>query len=265
MNLMNMLRLCGMVAIGWTLGGLESGVFRPHRRPAVETTFFLPEPALHAAVALSVPTLGGRDEYRLVDRSTGAGQAARRCLTTRAGDLCASRPGATRKAIEEAVGRWNRSNAAGGQAFCGLGLFSLADPTVVHSIDLDVLPTGRPCWVPGRPGDLLFPGGDGQLHRCHLARDRTGTQGLRIRAGMTASSARRAATQAGDLAVCRTGIGQRVHLRSGLACRRATAKVLVRLAQPCRHTTRGSCGSSLQGSGGSRCRIAAMRSCLPAG
>jgi len=64
------------------------------------------------------------------------------------------------------------------------------------SIDLDMLPTGRPCWVPGEPGDLLFPAGDGQLHRCHLTRDQNVRAGPSDQSGMTASSARGAKTHA---------------------------------------------------------------------
>ncbi len=195
MNLMNLVRLCGVVAIGWTLLALGVGVFRPHRRPAVETNFFLPQPALHEAVALCVPTLGGIDEYRLVDRSTG--QAKPLALPDDASwGFVRVSPWRDREGNEEAVGRWTRFNAGGERAFCGLGLFSLADPTVVHSIDLDMLPTGRPCWVPGEPGDLLFPAGDGQLHRCHLTRARDVRAGTSDQSGMTASSGRGAKTHA---------------------------------------------------------------------
>ena len=31
-----------------------------------------------------------------------------------------------------------------------------------------MLPTGKPCWVPARPGEILFPAGDGQLYRCNI-------------------------------------------------------------------------------------------------
>ncbi len=170
MNLMNMVRLCGLVVIGWTLMAMGVGMFGSLGRPAIETNFFLPKPALHEAVAISPPRLKGMEEYRLIDRSTGQAEPLPLPEDASWGFVTVS-PWRDQEGNLEAVGRWSRLNASGEQAFCGLGLFSLADTTVVHSIDLDVLPTGKPCWVPGRPGDLIFPAGDGQLHRCHLTRD----------------------------------------------------------------------------------------------
>ena len=67
----------------------------------------------------------------------------------------------------EAVGRW--ANPGGDGAFCGWGLFRLSDGAVLSRIAVDVLPSGRPCWVPGHPRTIVFPAGDGQLHRCRLA------------------------------------------------------------------------------------------------
>ncbi len=194
MNLMNMVRLCGLVVIGWILMALGVGMCGSSRRPSVETNFFLPKPSLHEAVAVSQSKRGGVEEYRLVDRSTGRAEPLPLPEDASWGFLSVS-PWRDQEGNLEAVGRWNRFNARGEQAFCGLGLFSLADTSVVHSIDLDVLPTGRPCWVPGRSGDLLFPAGDGQLHRCHLARDRDGQSGTPDRGGTAAGAARLAATR----------------------------------------------------------------------
>ena len=163
-------------------------MFRPHRRPAVESDFLLAGAVPHhEAVALCVPTLGGMDEYRLVDRSTGRakpfalpderelGICARLCRgATRNGQR------GSRRAMDPVQRRVE------GKLSAAWGCSALADPTVVHSIDLDVLPTGRPCWVPGRPGRilLLFPKGDGQLHRCHLTPGpKRSEQGRRIRVG----------------------------------------------------------------------------------
>ena len=172
MNLMSLVRLCGVVAIGWTLLAMGIGAFRAdHRHTAEETNFFLPEPALHEAVAVSPFKVQGMDEYRLVDRSTG--RVGPLALPEDANwGLVSVSPWRDRAGNLEAVGRWSRRADSGEEGFCGLGLFRLSDATVVHSINLDVLPTGRPCWVPGRPGDLLFPAGDGQLHHCRLARNR---------------------------------------------------------------------------------------------
>ncbi len=170
MNLMNMVRLFGLVLIGWTFLALGVGVCRSNRRPAEETHFFLPKPALHEAVGVSRTQLTCVEEYRLVDRSTGNAQPLPLPQDATWGFVTVS-PWRDQDGNLEAVGRWSRPGVLGDESFYGLGLFRVSDATVVRSIDLDVLPTGKPCWVPGRPGDLLFPAGDGQLHRCRLTRD----------------------------------------------------------------------------------------------
>src|SRR5262249_55721944 len=109
------------------------------------------------------------DEYRLVDRSTGRTERLPLPDDERWGCVSVS-PWRDQDGNLEAVGRWNRLDPREGQAFCGLGLFRLSNPAVVDRIELDVLPTGTPCWIPDRPGDFLFPAGDGQLYRCHIAR-----------------------------------------------------------------------------------------------
>jgi hypothetical protein len=170
MNLMNMIRLFGFVLIAWTVLALGVGVCRTNLRPAEETHFFLPEPALHEAVGVSRSQLTCVEEYRLVDRSTGKAQALRLPEDATWGFVTVS-PWRDQDGNLEAIGRWSRPGAPGEQSFYGLGLFRVSDASIVRSIDLDVLPTGKPCWVPGRPGDLLFPAGDGQLHRCRLTHD----------------------------------------------------------------------------------------------
>jgi hypothetical protein len=169
MNLMNMVRLCGLVAIGWTLMALGIGVLGIKGSPPAATNFFLPEPSLHETLAVSRSGLAGLEEYRLVDRSTGS--ALPLALPEDEKWACLSvAPWRDQEGNLEAAGRWIRRNPTAEQAFCGLGLLRLGDTKVVDRIDLDVLPTGRPCWVPGRPGDLLFPAGDGLLYRCRLTR-----------------------------------------------------------------------------------------------
>ena len=168
MNLMNMVRLCGLVAIGWILMALGLGVLGIKGPEPAATNFFLPEPSLHQALAVCRSSLSGPEEYRLVDRSTGSTRLL--SLPEDENWACLSvSPWLNQEGNLEAVGRWTRRNPTADQAFCGLGLLRLGDTTVVDRIDLDVLPTGRPCWVPDRPGDLLFPAGDGLLYRCRLA------------------------------------------------------------------------------------------------
>ena len=169
MNLMNIIRLCGVVVIGWTLLAMGVGALHDDRgRAAQETNFFLPQPALHEAVAVSPFKLDGMEEYRLVDRSSGH-EKPMALPDQGSWSLVRISPWRDQDGNLEAVGRWSRRDSRGDEGFWGLGLFRLSDSTVVQSIDLDVLPTGRPCWVPGRPGDLVFPAGDGQLHRCRLS------------------------------------------------------------------------------------------------
>ncbi len=64
-----------------------------------------------------------------------------------------------------AAGRWVHRE---GGPFCGLGVFRVSDSAVLCRVATEILPTGRPCWVPGQPRTFLFPGGDGRLHRCRL-------------------------------------------------------------------------------------------------
>ena len=68
----------------------------------------------------------------------------------------------------KAAGRWV-CRREGEEEFCGIGFLTLPDSTVRNRVALDVLPTGKPYWVHGRPGEVLFPAADGQLYRCNVA------------------------------------------------------------------------------------------------
>ena len=48
--------------------------------------------------------------------------------------------------------------------FWGLARLQLPEGNVIDKVNLDILPTGRPCWVPDRPGRVLFAAGDGHLY-----------------------------------------------------------------------------------------------------
>jgi hypothetical protein len=169
MNLTNLVRLCGAVALAWVLLAMGVGMSGIKARPFPEASYFLPKPAVHEAIAVSRAQRPGHEEFRLVDRSTGKTVPFPLPEDERWGCLSVS-PWRDQDGDLEAVGRWARLDPAGGRAYCGLGLFRLSNPAIVHRIELDLLPTGKPCWVPGRPGDFVFPAGDGQLHRCHLSR-----------------------------------------------------------------------------------------------
>jgi hypothetical protein len=48
-------------------------------------------------------------------------------------------------------------------------LFRLTDGAVLGRIATEILPMGRPCWVPDHPRTIVFPAGDGRLYWCRLA------------------------------------------------------------------------------------------------
>jgi hypothetical protein len=41
-------------------------------------------------------------------------------------------------------------------------------------VPLEIIATGRPCLLPGPPGEILFPSGDGRLYRCNLSENSQG-------------------------------------------------------------------------------------------
>ena len=49
--------------------------------------------------------------------------------------------------------------------FLDLVRLRLPEGKVIDRVQVDVLPTSRPCWVPDRPGSIVFAAGDGQLYR----------------------------------------------------------------------------------------------------
>ncbi len=119
---------------------------------------------MHSPRASTDPShIGG---YRLIDQTTGRVKS----LTLPEGEawsLLSVSPWRDKDGNLEAAGRWV-SRGEGADEFCGLGCLSLPSSTVKKRITLDVLPTGKPCWVPARPGEVLFPAGDGHLYRCKI-------------------------------------------------------------------------------------------------
>ena len=53
---------------------------------------------------------------------------------------------------------------AAGRSFWGLARLRVPEGEVIEEFKLDLLPTGRACWVPAHPGRILFAAGDGQLY-----------------------------------------------------------------------------------------------------
>jgi len=171
MNLMSLTRLLVLLTIGWTVVAMGAGVLGLGAGATESPSHFIPRPSFHDAVSSTRPELPGSEEFHLIDRTTGRIDPFPVPEDDRWGLFSVS-PWRDRDGNLEAVGRWVvRARDSGEQAFCGLGLFRLTDGVVKSRIALDVLPTGRPCWVPGRPRELLFPAGDGRLHRCQIADD----------------------------------------------------------------------------------------------
>jgi hypothetical protein len=56
-----------------------------------------------------------------------------------------------------------------GTSFWGLARLRMLDGAEIGRVRLDILPTSPPCWLPDRPGEILFAAGDGQLYRQSLS------------------------------------------------------------------------------------------------
>jgi hypothetical protein len=167
MNLMTLVRLLVAVVVGWTAVSLSAGVLGVVVHQAPEQTFFLPRPALEDAISAGKYDSRGRVRYDLLDQTNGRAEP----LTLPEQDawsLLSVSPWRNKDGELEAAGRWV-SRGVDDEAFCGIGFLTLPGTTVKKRVTLDVLPTGKPCWVPARPGEILFPAGDGQLYRCSIA------------------------------------------------------------------------------------------------
>jgi hypothetical protein len=164
---MTFVRLMGMLAIGWMVIALGAGVLGVGAPEPAGRTFYLRAPSLQDAIQAGPTNLNPLGEYRLLDRTTG--QTSSLALPKdEKWSLLSVAPWRDRDGNLQAAGRWV-SRTEGDEWFMGLGLVTLTGSTHVTRVPLDVLPTGKPCWVPDRPGEVLFPAGDGQLYRCSLA------------------------------------------------------------------------------------------------
>jgi hypothetical protein len=167
MNLMSLLRLMGFLVIAWTVLAVGAGMYG-FADPAGSTAeFFIPRPALHEIVSLDRVHRPTNARPALFDQSTGRIEPMPLPAQFQ-WELLTVSPWRSRDGRLEAVGRWVDWSNGDGESLCGLGLFRLPDATVVRRVTLDVLPTSRPCWVPDRPGELLFAAGDGRLYRCRI-------------------------------------------------------------------------------------------------
>jgi hypothetical protein len=167
MNLMTFVRLLVLVVVGWTVLALGAGMLGIGRLDFSESTFFVARPSLHDALPMSRREDPLPAEYWLLDQTTGHSKAM--ALSAQENwSLLSISPWRDKDGKLEAAGRWVCRNE-GQEGFCGIGCLTLPDSTVKNRVTLDVFPTGRPCWVYGCPGAVLFPTADGQLYRCNIA------------------------------------------------------------------------------------------------
>ncbi len=109
-----------------------------------------------------------RPQYQLLDRTSGAIRTLE-LPAEQVWSMLSVSPWRDESGHVEAAGRWVRRDDSQ-EPFCGLGLLSIPEMTVKTRITLDVLPIGKPCWVPGRVGEVLISAGDGQLYRCNVSK-----------------------------------------------------------------------------------------------
>ena len=163
MSLMTLVRLIGAIAVGWALVAIGLGASGTRLPPPTAAV----PPRAEAPPVDAMPTGWPKVEgYDLVDRASGRRSSIQLPKEQRWSIVSVS-PWRGPGGELEAVGRWVNPGDDG--AFCGWGLFRLSDGAVLSRIAVEVLPSGRPCWVPGHPRTIMFPAGDGQLHRCRLA------------------------------------------------------------------------------------------------
>ena len=174
MNLMNLIRSIGFLSIGWTVVALGMGAMGVWTPSPSTVDYFVPKPSLHQVVTIGKPSWQGAERVLLLDEVTGKSEPIR-LPSEEVWALLTVSPWRDKNGNFEVVGRWScHNNRPCDQPFSGLGLFRLPDATVVSRVPLDVVPIGRPCLLPGRRGEILFPSGDGQLYRCNLSADSQG-------------------------------------------------------------------------------------------
>jgi hypothetical protein len=106
--------------------------------------------------------------FYLIDRESGVSTILPLSRDERWGLLSVS-PWTDEGGKAEAVGHcYSPALHDDGEPFWGLVRLSLPDAKIVERIRLDVLPIGRPCWVPDRPNEILFAGSDGNLYHTRL-------------------------------------------------------------------------------------------------
>jgi hypothetical protein len=164
MSLTSLVRWIGVVMIGWTLLAIGIGASGT-RLSRGEAPVFLPAASpMVEAMPTSWPNMR---HYDLVDRTNGRRTPLRLPDGDRWSAISISpRLGAGGEL--EAVGQWINPDR---DDFGGWGVFRLSDGAVLSRIATEILPSGRPCWVPDQSRMILFTAGDGRLYRCRLSEE----------------------------------------------------------------------------------------------
>jgi hypothetical protein len=161
MSLMTLVRLFAALVLGWTLVALGIGAMGGGPPSPSASVALRVGPTLHDALSDVTP---GSERHDLVDLVTGRSTPIPLPERDR-WTIMSVCPWRDSRGELEVVGRWV---SRGEGEFCGMGSFRLSDAAVLSRVAMEILPTGRPCWIPGQPRTILFPAGDGRLHRCRL-------------------------------------------------------------------------------------------------
>jgi hypothetical protein len=170
MSLVSLIRLLGFLVSGWIIAAIGAAALGVVKNAHLSHGgYILARPTMHDVVTIGEPLRSASSHHVLIDRGSGR-LAAFRMPEGESWDLLAVSPWCDSDGNLEIAGRWfARVTDAGARSFCGLVVMKLPERAVVGRVPLDVLPTSRPCWFPGRRGKLIFTAGDGQLHRCKIA------------------------------------------------------------------------------------------------
>lgn len=87
-------------------------------------------------------------------------------------DCAAFSSWADEEGTSQVVGRWVRRS--GPEGMCegyGLARFTFPGGEAIDRVPLEIMPVGRPCFMPGGSAELVFSGGDGRLYRFTFDRD----------------------------------------------------------------------------------------------
>jgi hypothetical protein len=112
-----------------------------------------------------------RQGFYLIDRVSGSSNLVPLPEEEQWGLLSVS-PWSDAEGKSEVVGHCHSlGTTLDGHPFWGLARLSLPEGKVIDRVKLDLLPSGRLCWLPDRPGEILFAAGDGYFYRCSFGAD----------------------------------------------------------------------------------------------